>query len=117
MEKFQSESNLKSPKRCKTFRNLICFFCQLLLAVLQMNELLFGTEPDLADLNRWETQHFVFSAEFPFVLEQTQGGPCGVLAPVQAFLMLEPRSDNEWKSLQRVLNRILKNANPDFCQT
>ena len=50
-------------------------------------KLLFGPNPDLDDVNRWRSQKFVFSSEFPFVLEQTQGGPCGVLAPVQGFLI------------------------------
>lgn len=50
-----------------------------------MWSLLFGAEPVQEDMARWINQKFVNSEIFPFVLEQAHGGPCGVLAPVQAF--------------------------------
>lgn len=49
--------------------------------------LLFGSNPDREDVVRWTNQFFSFSTTYPFIINQTQGGPCGVLAPVQAFLI------------------------------
>lgn len=46
---------------------------------------LFGPEPFQEDVARWINQKFVNSEILNFVLEQSHGGPCGVLAPVQAF--------------------------------
>ncbi|KAL8606392.1 hypothetical protein ACOMHN_020546 [Nucella lapillus] len=44
--------------------------------------------PNLKDevFMRW-TQGFVFSKEEPTALVQLEGGPCAVIAPVQAFLL------------------------------
>ena len=44
----------------------------------------------LALVSRWRTQGFLFSANprTRFGLTQTAGGPCGVLAPVQAWILL-----------------------------
>ena len=50
---------------------------------------IFGPSPVAEDVTRWTNQGFVFSPKYPFVLEQSQGGPCGVLAPIQAFLVDE----------------------------
>jgi hypothetical protein len=49
--------------------------------------LLFGSNPDREDVVRWTNQFFSFSTTYPFIINQTQGGPCGVLAPIQAFLI------------------------------
>ncbi|XP_041421814.1 ubiquitin carboxyl-terminal hydrolase MINDY-3 isoform X2 [Xenopus laevis] len=59
---------------------------------------------DLVDsvFKRW-TQGFVFSASEPTALEQFEGGPCAVLAPVQAFLLKRQLFNTEhsnWRSCQ-----------------
>eukprot|EP00079_Xenopus_tropicalis_P036320 XP_017950091.1 PREDICTED: protein FAM188A isoform X2 [Xenopus tropicalis] len=61
----------------------------------------------LADsvFKRW-TQGFVFSASEPTALEQFEGGPCAVLAPVQAFLLKRQLFNTEhsnWRSCQAAL--------------
>ncbi|KAG8443184.1 hypothetical protein GDO86_011840 [Hymenochirus boettgeri] len=51
---------------------------------------------------RW-TQGFVFSDSEPTALEQFEGGPCAVLAPVQAFLLKRQLFDTQhsnWRSCQ-----------------
>ncbi|XP_043829515.1 ubiquitin carboxyl-terminal hydrolase MINDY-3-like [Dromiciops gliroides] len=56
----------------------------------QLKELVWGpkTSPGLSDpiFGRW-TQGFVFSESEGSALEQFEGGPCAVIAPVQAFLL------------------------------
>ncbi|XP_074134517.1 ubiquitin carboxyl-terminal hydrolase MINDY-3-like [Sminthopsis crassicaudata] len=56
----------------------------------QLKELVWGskTNPGLSDpiFGRW-TQGFVFSEAEGSALEQFEGGPCAVIAPVQAFLL------------------------------
>uniref|UniRef100_A0A8C7XLK2 Ubiquitin carboxyl-terminal hydrolase MINDY n=1 Tax=Oryzias sinensis TaxID=183150 RepID=A0A8C7XLK2_9TELE len=50
---------------------------------------------------RW-TQGFVFSEYEPTALEQFEGGPCAVIAPVQAFLLkniLFNRESSNWRQL------------------
>ncbi|XP_067094931.1 ubiquitin carboxyl-terminal hydrolase MINDY-3 [Osmerus mordax] len=50
---------------------------------------------------RW-TQGFAFSENEPSALEQFEGGPCAVLAPVQAFLLktiLFNRDSSNWRRL------------------
>ena len=41
------------------------------------------------DIQRWHNQGFVFNDELGgrFGLKQSSGGPCGVLAAVQAFMV------------------------------
>lgn len=51
--------------------------------------LLFTNAPDPDDVGRWTSQQFVFSESQPVILKQIHGGPCGVLAPVQAFIVKE----------------------------
>ena len=51
--------------------------------------LLFTNTPEPEDVLRWTSQKFVFSESIPVVLQQVHGGPCGVLAPVQAFIVKE----------------------------
>jgi hypothetical protein len=50
---------------------------------------LFGASPESQDVARWRTQGFNFSvrASTLFGLSQLYGGPCGILAPVQAFII------------------------------
>lgn len=54
-----------------------------------ITSILFGASPDPDDVRRWADEGFVFSAAVPWGLRQRQGGPCAVLAPVQAFLIAE----------------------------
>ncbi|KAG9476366.1 ubiquitin carboxyl-terminal hydrolase MINDY-3 [Eleutherodactylus coqui] len=52
--------------------------------------------------SRW-TQGFVFSDSEPTALEQFEGGPCAVIAPVQAFLLknlLFTSEKSNWRSCQ-----------------
>ena len=49
--------------------------------------LIFGPSPLEDDVSRWMQQRFVLSHKF--VLEQTHGGPCGILATIQAFMLIE----------------------------
>jgi hypothetical protein len=51
-------------------------------------DLLFGPSGgEKDDVSRWTTQRFHFNAQFPYVLQQDHGGPCGVLAVVQAMVL------------------------------
>jgi hypothetical protein len=54
-------------------------------------ELLFGREPVELDVQRWNAQGFTFSDNdtIRFGLTQRYGGPCGILAPVQCFVMYD----------------------------
>ncbi|KAM4705166.1 LOW QUALITY PROTEIN: ubiquitin carboxyl-terminal hydrolase MINDY-3 [Rhinophrynus dorsalis] len=52
--------------------------------------------------SRW-TQGFVFSDSEPTALEQFEGGPCAVIAPVQAFLLKSQLFNSEmpnWRNCQ-----------------
>lgn len=55
----------------------------------QLDRLLFGANPQPLDVKRWREQGFNFCAkkDIQFGLKQIYGGPCGILAPVQAFLL------------------------------
>eukprot|EP01083_Nonionella_stella_P055914 147422_1 len=54
-----------------------------------LRHLLFGAEPNPQDVERWHAQGFRASEDpsLPFGLVQLHGGPCGILAPVQAFVL------------------------------
>ena len=52
-----------------------------------LHSLLFGQDALAEDITRWRDQKLVFAESFPFLIEQHHGGPCGVLAPIQAFLI------------------------------
>jgi len=57
-----------------------------------LRQILFGAQAVIADIKRWHQQGFVFTsdnslAHYPWGLEQNYGGPCGVLAPIQAYLL------------------------------
>ena len=85
-----------------------------------MWELLFGPSPDPGDVERWKNQKFDFY-ENTCILTQSQGGPCGVLAPVQAMLVqqivhkvedlksVDP--ETRMNGLRFVLNRVLDRVN------
>jgi len=49
--------------------------------------ILFGHQPLAEDLKRWEASYFSFSDVVKFGLWQQQGGPCGVLVPLQGLLL------------------------------
>mmetsp|Transcript_19780 Transcript_19780/g.35869 ORF Transcript_19780/g.35869 Transcript_19780/m.35869 type:complete len:512 (-) Transcript_19780:11-1546(-) len=57
--------------------------------VSQVIRLLFGTAPDMADVERWLCVGFEFceKSSLKWGLHQKQGGPCGVYAPVQGFML------------------------------
>lgn len=50
--------------------------------------LLWGAAINADTFARW-SQGFVFSASEPSALVQHQGGPCAVIAPVQAFVLMQ----------------------------
>jgi len=57
-----------------------------------LRQILFGAQAVVEDIKRWHQQGFVFTSDkslthYPWGLEQNYGGPCGVLAPIQAFLL------------------------------
>jgi len=57
-----------------------------------LKQILFGAQAVPADIKRWHQQGFVFTCDkslthYPWGLEQNYGGPCGVLAPIQAYLL------------------------------
>uniref|UniRef100_A0A6A7GB45 Ubiquitin carboxyl-terminal hydrolase MINDY n=1 Tax=Hirondellea gigas TaxID=1518452 RepID=A0A6A7GB45_9CRUS len=54
-----------------------------------LDNLLFGSQPNPQDVERWHTQGFMFSehSNLPFGLIQLYGGPCGILAPIQAYIL------------------------------
>lgn len=57
--------------------------------LLELVQLLFGREPEVQDVERWMQVGFQLS-EAPgteWGLCQRKGGPCGVFAPVQAFIV------------------------------
>lgn len=93
--------------------------------------LLFGSSPEASDVERWDKQGFTFSKnpKIPWGLTQLQGGPCGILAPVQAWLIrqlvftppeqkcydgdecpLRPSTDQVNEALLRALTIILERA-------
>uniref|UniRef100_A0A6P5JNX5 Ubiquitin carboxyl-terminal hydrolase MINDY n=1 Tax=Phascolarctos cinereus TaxID=38626 RepID=A0A6P5JNX5_PHACI len=72
----------------------------------ELMELVWGpkTSPGLSDtiFCRW-TQGFVFSESEGSALEQFEGGPCAVIAPVQAFLLkklLFTSEKSSWRECQ-----------------
>ena len=92
--------------------------------------LLFGSNPNPEDVDRWKSQGWTMSQEIPFVIHQSHGGPCGILAPVQAFLLKKLIFENQEglssierlrlidpkilrDSLESVLLIMLKRAVPD----
>eukprot|EP00439_Symbiodinium_sp_Y106_P065136 s2346_g10.t1 len=57
--------------------------------IAELLRLLFGDSPEAADVERWLSVGFQWSqrAGLEWGLWQKQGGPCGVFAPVQAFIV------------------------------
>lgn len=67
--------------------------------VLDISNILWGPSVKVDVFRRW-AQGFHFSNEEPTALLQCEGGPCAVLAPVQAFIiktLLEGDSTAEWR--------------------
>ncbi|XP_017877343.1 ubiquitin carboxyl-terminal hydrolase MINDY-3 homolog isoform X1 [Ceratina calcarata] len=83
--------------------------------------LLWGNTVKEEVFKRW-AQGFYFSPDEPTALVQTEGGPCAVIAPVQAFILKELLSEADiltWKNINsdvcyqllvRALIEILKQA-------
>ena len=49
--------------------------------------LIFGASPLEDDVSRWKLQRFELTRKI--ILDQRHGGPCGILATVQAFLLID----------------------------
>eukprot|EP00474_Spongospora_subterranea_P009768 CRZ10226.1 hypothetical protein [Spongospora subterranea] len=86
-------------------------------------DIIFGSSSAEEDVKRWISEGFVFSSSIPWGLRQTYGGPCAVLAPVQAFiiadlltksLMPDPTVDECQSSLVEAISFMLWRARPDF---
>lgn len=77
------------PERCRMATSEIKSDSETLSTELQreLDLLLFGSAPDTQDVTRWQGQGFTFSNSIPFGLTQLYGGPCGILAPVQAYVL------------------------------
>ncbi|CAH1115314.1 unnamed protein product [Psylliodes chrysocephalus] len=54
--------------------------------LLGIKHLLWGNEIKLDIFKRW-SQGFYFSSQEKSALEQTEGGPCAIIAPVEAFIL------------------------------
>ena len=90
-------------------------------AAAAADQLLFGSGDSRAasdsDISRWQSESFVFSSSVVWGLRQTVGGPCGVLAPVQAFLLrhlidnaaspLHPTEDERREALASALAAMI----------
>uniref|UniRef100_A0A1B6M376 Ubiquitin carboxyl-terminal hydrolase MINDY n=2 Tax=Graphocephala atropunctata TaxID=36148 RepID=A0A1B6M376_9HEMI len=76
-------------------------------------KLMWGSNVKEDVFQRW-TQGFHFSADEPTALVQWEGGPCAVLAPVQAFILKSLVSDNwtsNWREMEvEAVNRLLIRA-------
>lgn len=63
----------------------------------EVNHLLWGSTVKYEIFKRW-SQGFFFSGHEKSALEQFEGGPCAVIAPVQAFILknmlVETKEDN-----------------------
>lgn len=60
------------------------------MTLYELRQILFGDDPNELDVDRWHRQGFVFAgtnAAAPWGLAQVSGGPCGILAPVQAWVI------------------------------
>ncbi|KAG7187895.1 hypothetical protein KM043_013864 [Ampulex compressa] len=75
--------------------------------------LLWGTNVKEEIFARW-AQGFYFSVEEPTALVQTEGGPCAVIAPIQAFILKQLLSEGDsstWRSVKpEKCNRLLIRA-------
>ncbi len=68
----------------------------------ELKKLLFGSSPVPSDVERWHGQGFTFSKnpKLPWGLTQGHGGPCGILAPVNAFIVKRLLFDPESKDVK-----------------
>lgn len=57
---------------------------------------LFGSNETHSIIDRWSNQGFQFARNIPFGLLQVSGGPCGVLASVQGFIIKNLFFDNSF---------------------
>jgi hypothetical protein len=96
-----------------------------------LNLLLFGNSANDLDVERWNNQGFVFSddAKIRWGLTQSYGGPCGILAPMQCFVLTDllfsenklecdgktiptPTNEQRANALVRSLTSVLTRAKP-----
>ena len=55
----------------------------------EMRKIIVGGNVTSEDMSRWYSQGFVFCEEPAWGLKQGHGGPCGILASVQAEVIRE----------------------------
>jgi len=91
--------------------------------IIKLKRIIISFDAPDDELSRWYLQGFNFRDTPSFGLKQSQGGPCGVLAAVQAeifcFLyfgpnhpegvsgLLEPSKDDRNKALAHAISRVL----------
>ncbi|XP_028141463.1 ubiquitin carboxyl-terminal hydrolase MINDY-3 homolog [Diabrotica virgifera virgifera] len=76
--------------------------------LLGIKNLLWGNEIKLDIFKRW-SQGFYFSKNEQSALEQTEGGPCAIIAPVQAFILKNLLLDYKDLSFREKVNLELQN--------
>lgn len=78
-----------------------------------LRALLWGSTVKQDVFDRW-AQGFYFSQDEPTALVQAEGGPCAIIAPVQAFIikkLLNEREISTWRSIERdKCDQLLVNA-------
>lgn len=95
----------------------------------RVKTLLWGSSIKEDVFRRW-AQGFYFSKDEPTALVQAEGGPCAVIAPVQAFILKKLLSEHEistWKSVEHekcdqlliqacaeIISRACSNRSPNF---
>jgi hypothetical protein len=76
----------------------------------RLNKLLVGPSATPEDMLRWHSQGFNFSHSPSWGLKQGQGGPCGILASVQAEMLRELFFSGD-------ISRVNGNLLPEFSKT
>jgi hypothetical protein len=90
------------------------------MQLFELREVLFGPDPNETDVDRWHRQGFVFSPEVKWGLVQVQGGPCGILAPIQAWILddllfSEPVAPSSSSPSVKTLPVSLQTASSERC--
>ncbi|XP_057664124.1 ubiquitin carboxyl-terminal hydrolase MINDY-3 homolog [Diorhabda carinulata] len=76
--------------------------------LLGIKTLLWGNEIKLDIFKRW-SQGFYFSSSEKSALEQTEGGPCAIIAPVEAFILKNLLLEYQDLSFREVINSDIQN--------
>lgn len=76
--------------------------------LLGIKTLLWGNEIKVDIFKRW-SQGFYFSSSEKSALEQTEGGPCAIIAPVEAFILKNLLLEYQDFSFREVINSDLQN--------